>query len=75
MAEIDEAVQTLAMEAAATNLGEALEALHTMIAATKERVAGPVSKGGIDEREALTALLIAAERVMYELDEFRTTAS
>lgn len=75
MAEIDEAVQTLAMEAAATNLGEALEDLHTTIAATKERVDGPASDEGIDEREALTALLIAAERVMYELDEFRTTAS
>lgn len=74
MAEIDEAVQTLAMEAAATNLGEALEALHTTIAATKERVDSPVSEKGIDEREALTALLTAAERVMYELDEFRTTA-
>jgi len=75
MAEIDEAVQTLAMEAAATNLGEALEALHTTIAATKERVDSPVSEKGIDERDALTALLTAAERVMYELDEFRTTAT
>lgn len=57
------------------SIGESEQYCPTTVAATKERIGGPAPEKGIDEREALTALLTAAERVMYELDEFRTTAS
>lgn len=74
-AEIDRIVNEAALETSAASLGEALEALHTAIASTREVVNLPETTDGDNERGALTTLLAAAEKVMAELDEFRTAAS
>jgi len=70
IAEIDAVVEALALEVAGEALGEALTALHSTIASTKEQF--DRSDGAGDDRAALKVLLAAAERVMGELDEFRT---
>lgn len=74
-AEIDRIVSEVALETSAASLGEALEALHTAIASTREVVSLPEATDGDNERAALTKLLAAADKVMAELDEFRTAAS
>lgn len=63
MAEIDRIVNAVALENSAASLGEALEALHTAITATREVVNLPEDMDGDDERAALTTLLAAAEKV------------
>jgi predicted trehalose synthase len=68
-------VNEAALENSAASLGEALEALHTAIASTREVMNLPETRDEDGERVALTTLLAAAEKVMVELDEFRTTAS
>ena len=70
-AEIDRIVNEAALETSAASLGEALEALHTAIASTREVVNLPETTDGDNERGALTTLLAAAEKVMAELDEFQ----
>lgn len=74
-AEIDRIMNGLDVGAAAASLGEALDVLHAAITSTRKVVDLPETADGHDERETLTTLLAAAEKVIDELDEFRTTAT
>lgn len=74
-AEIDRIMNGLDVETSAANLGKALEALRAAIASTRKVVDLPETADGHDEREALTTLLAAAQTVIGEFDEFRTTAT
>lgn len=73
VAEIDEVVQSLALEVAGESLGEALTALYTTVAAAREHLGRSGSAG--DDRDVLEALLAAAETVTDELQEFRAAGT
>ncbi|MCH9667019.1 MAG: hypothetical protein K0U78_10520 [Actinomycetia bacterium] len=70
-AEIGRIVNELAVEGAATRLHEALVALRTTLASAKKAIAGTEPASGGAERDAVMALVTAAEKVAGRADELQ----